>query len=145
MTGVQTCALPIYGVPDGLGALSPTLAVMWRQVLAFQATAGQPLAAIIDVIVLLPLFVVLNFVGLALFSLVDRVWKGEAEWDRIKPIWGALIFATIATLVVLGSRRFGLPPFAQLGQQFLGVVAACALAGLMTGIRRVIVQTGHDY
>ena len=69
----------------------------------------------------------------------------RSEGDRIKPIWGALIFATIGTLVVLGSRRFGLPPFAQLGQQFLGVVAACALAGLMTGIRRVIVQTGHDY
>lgn len=143
--GDQTIARS-FGVPDLLGTYSPTLAIATRQALAFHAGASQPLAALIDLAVAVPLFMILNLGGLLLFTLIDGVWKGEPEWDKIKPVWGAFIFSTLAIVVVLGSRRYGLPPFGQLRVQFLGIVAASAVAGLLTGMRGSIPDpVGRDY
>ena len=85
--------------------LGNAAAVALRQLLAFQADAGQPVSLLIDTAAMLPLFIVLNFVGLVLFSLVDRAWKGEDEWDRIKPLWGALIVSATNIVVAALVRR----------------------------------------
>lgn len=142
--GDQTIARS-FGVPDVLGTVSPGLAIATRQALAFQASAGQPFTALIDLAVAVPLFMVLNLAGLVLFVMIDRAWRGEVEWDKIKPLWGALIFSTLAIVVVLGSRRYGLPPFGQLRVEFLGLVAAAAVAGGITGLRSSLVGAiGRD-
>ncbi len=127
-----------FGVPDFVGAISPSLAVSVRQILMFHAEIGIPTATVIDVLVGLPLFLVLNLAGLLLFSLVDGAWKGEPGWDKAKPLWAALIFTAATVLVVLVSRKYGLPPFDRLRVQLPGLAAATAVAGLLYGFGRML-------
>ncbi len=122
-----------FPVPDVVGAWSPLMAVTWRQALLLHASSGQPVSFLIDMAVGLPLFLIFNLPGRLLFGVVDGAWSGEDEWERIKPIWSVVIYGVAATIVVLGCRRFGLPPFGHILVPYHVLVGAAALAGLLAG------------
>lgn len=138
LIGGDQTILRSFGVPDFIGAVSPGLAITIRHVLEFQAAQDIPLVALFDLLAALPLFLVLDLPGLMLFSAMNAAWQGERAWDGAKPLWGAVIFAVVATVVVLGSRKYGLPPFAMLKLQFPGIALAAAVAGALIGIGRLI-------
>lgn len=138
LTGADQTVLRSFGVPDILGQISPGLAVTVRHILEFQATQTLTLAAVLDAIAALPLFLVLDLPALVLFAAMNASWKGETIWDNGKPMWAALIFATLAMVIVLGSRKYGLPPFSMLRVQYGGVAVAAATAGAMIGLGRLI-------
>lgn len=138
LTGDDQTILRSFGVPDFLGQISPALAVAFRHVLEFQATQDAALVAILDTLAALPLFLVFDLPAMVLFSAMNGSWKGESTWDRARPLWGALIFAALAVVIVLGSRKYGLPPMARLKVDFPGVALAAATAGALIGLGRLI-------
>jgi hypothetical protein len=138
LIGGDQTILRSFGVPDFLGAVSPGLAVMVRHVLEFQAAQSVSVAGLFDTLAALPLFLILDLPGLILFAAMNAGWHGERVWDGVKPLWGAVIFATLATIIVLGSQKYGLPPFAMLKVQFAGIALASAVAGALIGIGRLI-------
>lgn len=134
-----------FPVPDVVGAWSPLMAVSWRQALLFHASSGQPLSFFIDMAVGLPLFLIFDLPGRLLFGVVDSAWNGEDEWEKIKPVWSAVIYGVTATIVVLGCRRFGLPPFDRVLVPYHVLVGAAVLAGLLAGFGSMLRAADSRY
>jgi hypothetical protein len=122
-----------FRVPDLVGAWLPAVAVGWRQIAEYQAGCGQPLSALLELVAGVPMFLVFDLPARLLFGAIDGAWRGEEEWEKVKPIWAAMIYGTMAIIVVLGCRRFGIPPFDRILVPYHVLVGAATLAGLVIG------------
>ena len=139
----ENSILRSFRVPDMVGGWLPVVAIGWRQIVEYQAGSGQPLSFLLDVIAGVPMFLVFDLPARLLFGAIDGAWCGEEEWEKVKPIWAAMIYGTMAIIVVLGCRRFGIPLFDRILVPYHVLVAAATFAGLLVGLGSYLKAMGQ--
>ncbi|MER2606961.1 MAG: hypothetical protein ABTQ29_14090 [Siculibacillus sp.] len=122
------------GLPSFVTTTIPELAIHHRRLLVFYTETARPAAAALDWIAGFGIFLILNLPGMLLYRAVDFAFGEEVVWQRAAPIGGAVIFAVIATLVVMACWTYGLPPFAGLKLNLVAVPIAAAVSGLLYGL-----------
>ena len=122
-------------VPDVVSVYAPEIPILLRRMHGFYLSTSPPVAALFDLPAGILLFMIVNLPGALLLGAFENSWAEVKLWQGGKPIWAAILFAVMATNVILVCAVLELPPLSGLRLSPLAVIVAALFAGIALGAR----------
>ncbi|MDK9696679.1 MAG: hypothetical protein OEL76_09825 [Siculibacillus sp.] len=123
-------------VPGWLIGWSPDIAIRFRNLGTFLASAGPEVTIPLRLAAALLLFLIVDLVALVLYETTDEAWRGVAVWEAAKPLWVTLIFTIVTSALYMAALEWRIAPVPRLGLSPSGFALAALIGGLFFGLGR---------
>lgn len=120
--------------PRMLVVLSPEFAIQLRRADALLAGAAPEIVVTLRLLATTVAFAVLNAAPLVLFETTDDAWRGVRLWEVPKPIWAALIFASLSSAIYMAAVLLEIAPVPRLALPPAAFAVATLAGGLFFGL-----------